>query len=434
MSKRNFVLFIIFLLIAGIFAYLFLSSRNGGTTPPGDDTGTNFFSRFNPFGSTPKSTPPPTTPIDISGETPTPPEETPATIEKLRKISSMPISGFEILNKERLKEVGEVVATPTSKPTPPATELAPATRYVARADGNIYQTFLDNLAERKFSSTIIPQVYEAAFGNKNSSVLMRYLKNDRRTVESFLGTIPKEVLGADTESNEIKGVFLSDNITDFSISPDSTKIFYLLNIGDNIVGTTLNFTDSKKTQIFDSPFNEWLSFWPNATTITLTTKPSYAAQGHMYALNTTNKSFIRVLGDIYGLTTLTSPDAKFVLYGNNGLNLSVYDVTKKTSTLLGVRTLPEKCIWSSSILIYCAVPTLVNPNQYPDDWYQGEVSFTDQIWKLDLVNSTTDIIVDPLTVKGGEAIDGIKLKLDASGKYLLFVNKKDSLLWELELN
>lgn len=451
MSKRNFTLLIIILVIVlmGVLGFLFFKKTpvdNGGE-------GTNFLSRFNPFGISKPANPGNTdNTIDISGDTPGTTGETEAPV-KLHKISSVPVAGFEIFKKERLKEIPVVVPettssttpanisapattkTKTTKPTPPATEFALATRYVDRATGNIFQTFLDKVEERRFSTTTIPKIYEAYFGNKDNSVLMRYLKTDNKTINTFVGTIPKEVLGADTASNEIKGVFLPDDVTDLSFSPDASKAFYLLNVNDSAIGTILNLADNKKTQVFDSAFSEWLSYWPTSIMITLTTKPSAVVTGHMYTLNTATKSFIRVLGDIYGLTTLTSPSGKTVLYGDNNLSLNVYDIAKKTSTAVGVLTMPEKCTWgSASDVLYCAVPTNLTAGQYPDTWYQGEVSFTDQIWKIDLKTGATTMLVDPVTVRGGEEIDGIKLSLSSDGKYLLFVNKKDSFLWKLDLN
>lgn len=426
-----------------IFGFLYY--RQNPINPNDGSGGTNFLSRFNPFG---RSEDAPTgnndTPIDITEEIPVETEPEVLT-SKLQKISSMPVAGFQVFLKERLKEIPVPVATTettvetvapakTTKPTPPPTEFSEAVRYVDRISGNIYQTFLDKLSERKFSTTIVPKVYESIFGNKGNSVLMRYLKADARTIETFLGVIPKEVLGADTDANEIKGTFLSDNITDLSLSPDGTKIFYLLNVGENAIGTIINLADSKKTQIFDSPFTEWLSFWPNASMITLTTKPTALVQGHMYTLNPTTKSFIRALGDIYGLTTLTSPNGKLVLYSDSSLTLNTFDINKKTTTPTGLRTLPEKCVWNNdSSIVYCAVPTNISGGQYPDSWYQGEVSFVDQIWKIELLTGNTTIISDPALDTGGEDIDGIKLALDNSGKYLLFVNKKDSFLWKLDL-
>ncbi|TSC77976.1 MAG: Uncharacterized protein G01um101424_110 [Parcubacteria group bacterium Gr01-1014_24] len=429
---------------------------------PGEEgPGTNFISRFNPFGS--KTTPPVVAPpIDVSGYQPDSGEETPKL--KLMKVSSMPIAGFAVFIKERLKEVpiapllveegvggGDSSTTPPrpsgtpprkggekAKPTPPLTEFVPALRYAERATGNIYQTFTDKIEERKFSGTTIPKVYEAYFGNRAESVIMRYLKADDKTIETFVGTLPKEYLGGDTtKNNEIKGSFLPNNIKDISLSPDASKIFYLfssgVNLGNNIVGTTASLLDNKKVQVFDSPFTEWLSFWPTSKMITLSTKPSSNVPGYMYMLDLDKKNLTKILGDINGLTTLTSPNGKLVLYGDNSLSLYIYHTDNRNSDLLGVKTLPEKCVWGKvSDVIYCAVPKLIDLGAYPDTWYQGEVSFSDQFWKIDIKSGNATLIMDPVTVTA-EEIDGIKLDLDESENYLFFVNKKDSFLWKLDL-
>ena len=324
--------------------------------------------------------------------------------------------------------------TKTSKPTPPATEFMPALRYVDRATGNIYQTFTDKIEERKFSSTIIPKVYEAFFGNKGQSVVMRYLKTDGRTIETFVAGLPKEYIGGDTaENNEIKGVFLPENIKDVSLSPDTGSIIYLFNVGDNIVGTTLNLTSNKKAQVFDSPFTEWLSLWPSSKMITFTTKPSSGIPGYMYAMDPSGKNFNKIIGRVNGLTTLSSPNGKLVLYGNDSLSLNLYHTDTKVLDSIQIRTLPEKCVWGKeSDVIYCGAPKSIGTGQYPDAWYQGEVSFSDQIWKIDIETGNATIIADPAAISG-EEIDSTKLMMDEGENYLFFVNKKDSFLWELEL-
>lgn len=409
-----------------------------GRVAPGDGTGTNFISKFNPFGGSattpPASTPPP---VDVSGYIP--PSGVEASVAKLIKVSSMPVAGLGVFSKERYVEVppvqteGEVVAP--KKQTPPKTEFAPAVRYVAKTTGHIYQTFADKIQEVKFSGTVVPKVHDAYFGNKGESVVMRYLKADEKTIESFVGTLPKEVVGKETSTeNEIKSSFLPNNVTDLSIAPDDLKIFYLFNLSDSVVGTTLTFLNGSKVQIFDSPFTEWLSGWPNSNLITLTTKPSFGVPGYMYTMNSAGKNLIKALGDINGLTTLTSPDGKLVLFANDNLSLSIYNISTRSVSALGVRSLPEKCVWGrESKSIYCFVPKLVPTGRYPDSWYQGEVSFSDQLWKIDAVSGNTTLLLDPTSVPEGENIDGIKPATDAGEKYLFFVNKKDSFLWRLDL-
>ena len=448
MSKRNFILLIIILFIAVVVILGFFYFQKGPTSGGEGNEGTNFISRFNPFGNKKPTIPPPVTPpTDVSGYQPSSPTE--EIKLKLKKVSSMPIAGFTVFSKERLKEVVGVTPNPTlalpltgegknsktTKPTPPLTEFMPALRYVDKATGNIYQTFTDKIEERRFSTTTIPKIYEAYFGAKAESVVMRYLKEDGRTIQTFIGNLPKEYLGADaTPDNEIKGSFLPEGIKDLSLSSDSLSIFYLFNVGDNIVGTTLNLSNNKKMQIFDSPFVEWLSFWPNNKMITLTTKPASGISGYMYGIDTNSKNLSKILGGINGLTTLTGPNGRLVLYGNDNLSLNVYHADTKISEPLGVKTLPEKCVWSKAgEAVYCAVPKMIDFGSYPDAWYQGEISFSDQFWKVDIKTGNATIILDPATEVEGEEIDGTKLALEEKENYLFFVNKKDSFLWELKL-
>ncbi len=414
MSRRNFILLIIVLIIitasALLFFYFNQTPSQGGEEDPG------IFSGFNPFSGIkdipPKITPPPYT---DNGYTPTT-----GKIEKrsLVKISTMPIAGFVVFQKEREEK-----------------EFTPALRYVDRATGNIYQTFADEIQEKKLSSTIIPKIYEALFGNNGEVVIMRYLKTDNKTIQTFVGNLPEEKTGEDMISEkEVEGSFLPDNISNLSLSSDTTQVFYLLNINDNVTGIVLNLKNNKKTQVFDSPFTEWLSFWPSSKMITLNTKPSGIVPGYMYAINPNKKDLNRVLAGINGLTTLTSPNGKLILYSNNNLRLSVYHIDTKEADLLGVNTLSEKCIWNkTSDILYCAIPKNTNQGLYPDSWYKGKISFSDEIWKIDLSTNSTTKIIDPINIIGGEEIDGIKLALDDNENYLFFINKKDSYLWKLDL-
>jgi len=454
MSKRNLTLLIIALVTIVIITFSLLYFSNSGTVnPTGDTQGINFISQFFPFSKPATQTTDITPPADISGFESTPIVEIPSV--RLNKISSMPVAGYGIFLKERFKEIPiptlQEIGTSTEnigveKPIPTSegvgipttsvgTEFIPAIRYIDKASGNIYQTFADKIDERKFSATIIPEVYEAFLANNGESIIMRYLKSDRKTIETFVGNLPKEFLGADTTGgNEISGSFLPENVKDISIAPDNSKLFYLLNTGNTVVGITLDPLDNKKSQIFDSSFTEWTSSWPNKNIITLTSKPSANVPGYMYTLDINKKDFNKVLGGINGLTSLMSPNGQFVLYGNNNLSLNLYNVDTKEVTTLGVESLPEKCVWNkTNDAVYCAVPKFTETKEYPDSWYMGEISFSDEIWKINIADGRTTIVSDMVSINGAEDIDAIKLTIDEGENYLFFVNKKDSYLWELSL-
>lgn len=445
MQRRNFILLIIilFILLLAVLGFLYLN-RNGDIIE--DPGGTNFLSQFNPFATTVRK-PPVTeiTPADVSDYVPPQEEERG---QQVFKVSSVPIAGYTVFLKERYVDVplvdptpalpegeGVETQTPVVKPTPPKTEFVSALRYVDRATGNIYQTFADKIDERKFSSTLVPKVYEVLWGNAGETVLMRYLKGDNKTIDTFAGKLPKEILGGDSaEAIEIHGVFLPANITDLAISADGKNAFYLSNSRETTMGTVAELGTDKKTQVFTSSFNEWLSYWTGNKTLVLATKASYLAPGYIYKLDLSTKGFFQLLGGITGLTVLPSPDGKMLLYADNTLALSIFYTDTKLATSFGVRTLPEKCVWGKgSDVIYCAAPKTISGSTFPDVWYQGELSFDDQIWRIDVATGSTSILLDPAIQDGGEEVDGIKLALNNEENYLFFVNKKDSFLWKMNL-
>lgn len=447
MSKRNIILFIIFILVAVLGWAIFSSMQaptgnSGGNTE--DSGGTNFVSEF--FNTIRKKQSDNTDTSDSQteneqiGENNTgnnTPEQNKA---KLYKISSMPVAGYTLFKKEIFKEVPEESITPTDtknpKPTAPNTDFVNLLRYVAQDNGNIFQTEIEKLSERRFSGTVVQNVHEAFFGDNGSSVVMRYLKGDNKTIATYTGTLPKEVLGGDTEANELIGSFLPENIKDLSVSPNGLSMFYLYSVKDVMVGMISGFNGINKTQVFDSAFTEWLSQWPNNDLITLTTKPSGYVSGYMYKIVPSKKDLTKVLSDIKGLTTLTSPDGKKVLYSNNFLTTNVYDTETKELTQLKIKTLVEKCVWGGdSLIIYCAVPKFADSGAiYPDSWYQGEISFNDNFWKINLQNKDETMLLDPFIIPGENEVDVTFLKVDEQKNNLFFINKKDSHLWGIELN
>jgi peptidoglycan hydrolase-like protein with peptidoglycan-binding domain len=322
------------------------------------------------------------------------------------------------------------------KGTIPAKESALAVRYVDRASGNIYQTFIDTIAEKQISSTTIPKIQEAFFG-ANNGVLLRFLAGDNSTITTFSGTLPAIVAGGDSALS-LQGGFLEPGIKTLSLSPDGSRFFYLTNTEQSAFGTTAAIDGSKRNQLWTSAYTEWLPQWVNDRVIALTTKPSSTVPGYLYSFDTQTKNFTKVIGNIKGLTTLYSPNGKKILYSRtstngNGIILGLYDLDTKLSNDIGINTFPEKCIWTpDSITLYCAVPAAIPPGQYPDVWYQGAITFGDTFWKLDTKTSLFKQIADPAS-DADATIDGINLFLDQRETRLFFTNKNDSTLWAITL-
>jgi len=327
----------------------------------------------------------------------------------LRKITDGPVSGAVIFDRDKNTLV----------------------RYMEKATGHIYEVNIKETNPVRISNTTVPRVYETLWSTDGKLFVARYLDDETEVIKSFGGSV-------NTETNELDGAFLVDGINQMAISQESNRVFYLSDSGDGGVnGIASGFRGEDKSQIFSSEFSEWLFTWPRVRNVALTTKPSSGVPGSMYFLNTQNGAFDKILGDINGLTTATSPNTSRVLYSESlrtkTIKLRLYDVPTDKAKDIDVVTLPEKCVWTSdSDIIYCGVPTIISRADYPDEWYQGLVSFADDVWKIDIKNGFVDLLAIPVELVG-EEVDLINPILSPNEDYVIFTNKKDSSLWSLSL-
>ncbi len=445
---------IVGLILAFWIASVFITKQKSGGGPV---TIRDFF----PISNSPISNTPPvningngeTLPTD-NGNTNTPP--------KFRQISNFAVAGATVVDETPVAPI--VAKTKVSKTVPATPPIPPvyAIRYVERATGHLFEQILGSWTEKKVTNTTIPSIYEAMFGNNGNSAFLRYLNSDNQTIESFSGSIPLPKVPAKTASTtvtttntatvanalpigndvaetpipELLGTFFPENISSAVVSPDGSKVFYLSSFGDQTLGTSANLDGTKKSQFFTSSFSEWIPQWPTARIMTITTKASASVPGFVYTLDTQTGDMNKIIGGLKGLTTLTSSDGKNMLYSvSNGKDFSLYSYSLKTNTTtnLNIKTLPEKCVWSSdNITVYCGVPVSPDAGAYPDVWYQGLTSFNDQIWKINTATSEFNMIGDPNS-DVNVSMDATKLILDKTESNLFIVNKKDSKLWSLAL-
>jgi hypothetical protein len=405
MSKKNIVILIVIIAILvlalGIYLLFF--------TSPGTQTSTNNQSSGSPFGNYTGSSS--TTPSGTESTT----EVTEQTTQYINnptspliKISIVPIAGAEAFDRKT------------------GTTTTGIVRYMERATGHTAEYDRSTHLLIASSNTTIPSIYQAWWSN--NTVLAQYLDQDKSTVKTFTGNLPSST----TPTTALSGGFLTPNIYALAISPKGNRVFTLLN-GSSAIGNISNLDGTKKTPILNFPFNEWLVEWPNENTITLTTKPSASATGYMYFLSTSG-TMTKALGNITGLTTRTSPNLGYTIYSTSntsGISTGIYNLNKNTAfAFTGNPTFPEKCVWSklSKTTAYCAVPVTIPSGSYPDDWYQGNISFVDNIYKIDLSLPAVQLIYK---LPSDQSIDAINLFLDPKEENLYFTNKNDYYLWGL---
>lgn len=319
-----------------------------------------------------------------------------------------------------------------------------STRYVERGLGHIFETGLSTYNETRIVNETRARISEALWGNNGNSVVFRSI-NDKNNDSIQTRVINIEIPGvsfANTSSGEAlaegflktEEVFLPENIPFMSTSGDNADSLFYLESGLNAsVGTMASFKNTSVSKIFSSSFTEWLPQFPNKNLVTLTTKPSATVPGHLFFLDTKTKAVSKVLSAINGLTTLTSPNGKFILFSETKAGvpeLSLYDVTLKKKYSLYVKTLPEKCAWGkkNALLIYCAVPQTIPTGTYPDQWYQGLVSFSDELWTIDTTAMTHTTTMVPSTYSA-PSLDIINPTISSNDEYFLFINKTTNTPW-----
>lgn len=328
----------------------------------------------------------------------------------LRKITTTPVSGGLIFEKENKSFV----------------------RYIERAKGNAYETEATNIKPARLSNQTLPKVYDTFWKNNGQNVILRFL-NDEEKIQTFNSIISPKTGG----EGELIGEFMTLDIKDISISPSTNQIFYLLNNDFGVSGIVSSFEGKNKLQIFDSPLKEWLSQFPKEDTVALTSKAGSKNEGVLMFVDTKTGNSYSPLSKIMGLTTSVSPDLASIIYSESidrSFQTKIFKDSEKRWAFFPIKTLPEKCVWSNNNknIVYCAGPEGVSPAEYPDDWYMGIVSFRDEIWKIDVSKNTTEFVMN-LGDNAKEDIDVMNIKLNKKENFLLFMNKNDLTLWSLQI-
>lgn len=382
-------------------------------------------------------------PGENTTETEENPENNPSVsnyIPKLRQISENPVSGAGTFEKN-----DETII-----------------RYIEKATGHVFETQTLSLSKKRITKTTFPKSYEGLWGEKEDSLIIRSLKDGTDVIQTVfakilnqgsVGTTTSKIASTSTQtiaSDDLKSqddsensllelviTYLPLNIKEIAISPKKNKIFTITNTNNLGEGSISNLDGSSSTKIWSSQLKEWLVSWPKDDTLLLSTKPSYTVPGYLYTLNTKNGKSERIIGNIYGMTALANSDFSKIAVSQsdgNGLNLFFYYVKDNYFLSSSKTTLPEKCVWSKldSSIIYCGIPVNIEKGGYPDAWYQGIVSFSDNIWKINTKTQSADLLATLKDLSGKE-IDTVNFLLTTKEDFLLFRNKKDSVLWSLDI-
>lgn len=393
-------------LIAAVYFLFFAPKGTGITARP---------SIGNPFGESPDASGDGTS---VTGDIPSGAGDEVA--PSLIRITQGPVAFGSLAST-----TSETITTPgETASSAPKTSVVNDTlvRYVERTTGNVYEYRLGKRSLTRLSNRTLPGVQEASWVPDGSMAFVRFLSADADGVDTY--ALP--AMGDD-------GYFLESNLSQVLVSGSSTLVTLLPSSAGSIATVAKSNGTGAKTL-----FSSLLSMLH----LSDAGRAGYAAQTYASAqtdgfgfLVSTSGTFERVLGPLRGLTLLPSPTGKSVLYSSvsgNSVRSAVLDVASRTSTTLPIGALPEKCVWTADeSAVYCAVPRAMS-GTWPDSWYQGAVSFSDRIWKIDMTARVAVLVVDTATVAKVD-VDAVSLTIDKKSDALIFTNKKDGSLWLYDL-
>jgi hypothetical protein len=300
-------------------------------------------------------------------------------------------------------------------------------KYYLASNGNVLEANFDGSGQTLLSSVILPDLVKVLWSNNKNKVIAIFQENGQAKKYSYDYTTKISTP-------------LNDNIGWIAWSPDEDKIayqYYNSATQENSISIA-NPDGSNWSNIFQTRMKDLIVEWPSSGQIAIRTKPSGLARSVVYTIDLGNSNFQKVLGESYGLSLLWSPLGDKILFSetnNQGKNLKlkIADLGKQAIAELDFATLPEKCVWSEdNRTIFCAVPqTIPSSAILPDDYYQNQISFIDDFWQINL---DTEEAVQILGANDQEDIyDADQLILSPMEDYLLFINKRDNLLYSLEL-
>ncbi|OGG44326.1 hypothetical protein A2841_04095 [Candidatus Kaiserbacteria bacterium RIFCSPHIGHO2_01_FULL_48_10] len=400
--KIFFIVIALFLLLMLGIAWFYISrSQETGVTPNGTS---GIFGNLFPFGQGPAEIPGSGQSTDGSGGEG---GSASGVSQKLRQLTSAAVAGAVVFTDANGKY---------------------RVRYVEKALGHVYEAFEGSNIPERLSNTTVPKVQEALLFSNSTSTILRYLNADEEGITTFSGVI---------NGGELIGSFLPQNIRGIASSPTG-ELAYIIGNGAGVDLVTTLPNGSSKTVVISLPTTEWRVMWPSTNTLTLTTKPSGESSGFMYSLFRSTKTLTPMLGNIRGLTGTANQSLSRVVFAESGEDtITLGQLIIKTGDIstLPLNTLPaDKCVWStlSDTVIFCAVPAEIPPGLYPDAWYQGLVSFADNIWEIDLESGNATLL-GILEDGSGAPIDVIEPFISEGDRHFFFKNKKDSTLWSLQL-
>lgn len=291
-------------------------------------------------------------------------------------------------------------------------------RYAEAGTGHIFEIDLVSGAEKRISNVSVPTASEAVFSPNGEYVAIR--SGYTNTNEVILITL--------RDGNGTSRVLPHQPVS-LAFSNQNELLFSEVS-GTNTEGKSYNLTTAETKRIFTIPFTAVTMIWSSATNTPHYAYPKASSKlmGYLYQIEGGEVRRLPIQG--YGLTaTANARYIAFTYLNETQVESYAYDTRDGSFTKSPITTLSDKCIFDTTNenKMYCGYDLATQFTAFPDNWYQGEVSFDDRIWEVVPGRAASQQNYPLQSV--GRSVDMNDLAISPDGKYVSFINKNDRTLW-----
>ena len=284
--------------------------------------------------------------------------------------------------------------------------------YVEQGTGHIYHIDLSSGKEEIIRSVTIPGAHEATFSKDGQYVAITTLASGEQ--KTILSGVDKD---------EWRGTSLPQGATEITFMSATGTLNYFLKKEQGGTAYSYNILKESNTELFTIPLRDVHVLFGKETYVYTT--PSAFQEGYLYQVIDGQLSYVR--GGGVGLMGVGQPSGVVVTLAEDNNLISEYhqgeSVLREPIPLI-----PEKCTVSNT-RTFCAFPgDTIETGSFPDDWYKGELSYSDILWEIHTTISSATVLSNFL-MESGREIDVFRIGTDADGARIYFVNKNDNTLW-----
>lgn len=285
--------------------------------------------------------------------------------------------------------------------------------------GDLFAYSFNGDTKEKISNLTILGIMDAFWSPSKDRAVVLYL--DDENIKGFLHQ------GSSTITT------LPQNIKSVTWSQDAKTLAYLTLQNDKIELILTDSSGGKPKTLFTTPIQDVKTSWVTKDLFAFTTDASGFAEGFIFTLNRTSGVFKKILGPLFGLTSLWSEDGSRILTSSTNaagknIGMRVWDDAGNMLFTVGIKTLTEKCVFANKDEAYCAVPNEIDKNiTLPDDYFSGEFNPRDRLVYVNIKNEETRELFNE------GFFDMSNLVITQNQDYLFFVNRFDGTLWRIKL-